>query len=65
MLCICLLTIGDICDLAQYVISADLFVALWWADQRLTDHGNVDFGTDTPAAWLKVNKVKHCYLGRK
>lgn len=42
-------TIGDVGDFTQNVVSADLFISLWWADECLADHGNVDFGTDTPA----------------
>lgn len=42
-------------DFTQDVVSADLFISLWWADKGLADHGNVDFGTDTPAGWLRGN----------
>lgn len=45
--------IGNIGDFTQDVVSADLFIALWWANQGLTDHGNVDFGTNTPVGWLE------------
>lgn len=40
-------TIGNVGDFTQDVVSADLFIALWWADQGLTDHADVDFGSDT------------------
>lgn len=46
-------TIGDVGDFTQDVVSADLFISLWWADEGLADHGNVDFGADTPARWLR------------
>lgn len=48
------LTIGNVGDLAQYVVSADLFVPFWWADQRLADHSHIDFGTDASVCGLKV-----------
>lgn len=46
-------TVGDVGDFTQDVVSADLFVSLWWADEGLTDHGDVDFGTDAPAGRLR------------
>lgn len=51
------LTIGNIGDLTKDVVSADLFVTLWWADQRLADHGDIDFGTDTPVCGLEVKQT--------
>lgn len=47
------LTVGNICDLTQDVVSAYLFVALRWADQCLADHGNIDFGTNTLVCGLR------------
>lgn len=47
-------TIGDISDFTQDVVSADLFITLWWADKGLADHGDVDFGTYTAAGRLFV-----------
>lgn len=47
-------TIGDVSDFTQDVVSADLFIALWWADEGLADHGDVDFGTYTAAGRLLV-----------
>lgn len=46
------LTIGNIGDLTKDVVSADLFITLWWADQRLADHSDIDFGTNTPVCRL-------------
>lgn len=45
-------TVGNVCDFAQDVVSANLFVTLWWTDQGLTDHGDVDFSTNTSVVWL-------------
>lgn len=53
-------TIGNIGDSTQDVLSADLFISLWWADKGLADHCNVDFGTNTPAAWLWDNRAENC-----
>lgn len=40
--------IGNVGNLTEDVVSADLFVALWWTNESLADHGNIDFGTNTP-----------------
>lgn len=48
------LTIGNVGDLTKDVVSADLFITLWWADQRLADHSNIDFGTNAPVCGLEV-----------
>lgn len=48
-----MLTVGNISDLTQDVVSAYLLVALRWADQCLADHGNIDFGTNAPVCGLK------------
>lgn len=45
-------TICNIGDFTQDVVSADFFISLWWADEGLTDHGDVDFSTDTPVCRL-------------
>lgn len=45
-------TVGDVGDFTQDVVPADLSVALWWTDQGLTDHGDVDFGADASTAHL-------------
>lgn len=45
-------TVGNISDFTRDVVPANLFVPFWWTDQGLTDHGNVDFGSDTPAGRL-------------
>lgn len=50
------LTIGNVGDLTKDVVSADLFVPLWWANQCLADHGNIDFGTNTPVGGLKAEQ---------
>lgn len=47
------LTIGDVRDLAEDVISAYLFITLWWTNQCLTDHGDIDFGTNTAVCGLE------------
>lgn len=47
-------TVGNVSDFTQDVVSADLFIALWWTDQGLADHGDVDFGTDAAAGWLRA-----------
>lgn len=52
-------TIGDVGDFTQDVVSADLLISLWWAYQGLTDHANVDFGTNTPVAWLWNNRTEN------
>lgn len=52
-------TIGDVGDFTEDVVPADLFVSLWWADQGLTDHGDVDFGTDTPAGRLRDHRTEN------
>lgn len=53
------LTIGNVGDLAKDVVSADLFITLWRAHQRLADHGNIDFGTNTPVCGLKVKQKQN------
>lgn len=58
---ISILTIGYISYFTEDIVSADLFVALWWTDERLADHGHIDFGTDTPACGLE-NKVGSWYI---
>lgn len=50
------LTIGNVGDLTKDVVSADLFITLWWADQRLADHSNIDFGTNAPVCGLEVKQ---------
>lgn len=50
------LTVGHVGDLAQDVVSANLLIALWGAHQRLTDHGHVDFGTNTPVGGLQTKQ---------
>lgn len=50
------LTIGNVGDLAKYVVSADLFIPFWRADQRLADHSDIDFGTDASICGLKVQR---------
>lgn len=47
------LTVGNVGDLTKYVVSADLFIPFWWADQRLADHSDIDFGTDAPVCGLE------------
>lgn len=49
-------TIGNVGDLTKYVVPADLFIPFWWADQRLADHSDVDFGTDTSVCGLEVER---------
>lgn len=53
------LTIGNVGNLTEDVVSADLFVALWWTNESLADHGNIDFGTNTPVCRLEVKHEKH------
>lgn len=48
------LTIGNVGDLTKDVVSADLFVALWWAHQCLADHGDVDFSTNAAVSGLRA-----------
>lgn len=52
-------TIGDVGDFTEDVVSADLFISLWWADQGLADHGDVDFGTNTSAGRLRDHRTEN------
>lgn len=54
------LTIGNVGDLTKDVVSTDLFITLWWADKCLTDHGDIDFSTNTPVCGLKVKQKCKC-----
>lgn len=54
------LTISNIGNLTKDVVSTDLFITLWWADKRLADHSDIDFGTNTPISGLKVKQKCKC-----